>query len=474
MSSAPSIQNQTTSSPQAASSASALSNQIKDPSKNHAPSKPAHLPLAGSEVWKELLLTRLPIFDMQRQTIGYELRGQGQANPAKPAITPSANTPIQTNPDAQSPQATQLTRQCIHHALHVVSLEPLLGDARLFMTMTAENMLQADYALLPAQRTCLHLANLAELPEQLIAACHLARKAGFTLSFDTQCAVDHGQAIFDLAQFLQVDIHQASAPMLEALIQRQNQGGPSLLATGLHSQQDMTKAAELGVRYAQGQFFCEPQIVQGKELAASQIIQLKFLAQLNKPQLDFDELQETIKCDVALTCNLLRYLNSAAMGVKNKITSVKQALVLLGEKPMRQWGSLVAITALAGDKPHELLVTSLVRARFCETLAQRRHMDDEALDLFLTGLLSTLDVMLDMPMEAALATLPLPEQVSTILLQGSDCDMGKVFKLVTAAQRGAWGSVLELGSQLHLPHHEMASEYYKTLQWTHNFFKTPD
>ena len=114
--------------------------------------------------------------------------------------------------------------------------------------------------------------------------------------------------------------------------------------------------------------------------------------------LDLGRIEEIIKGDIALSCGLLRYLNSAALGLGHRIDSIRQAIVMLGDKQLRRWGALVSISALGQSKPHQLLITSLVRARFCEHLADILNLQDRALDMYLVGLLSTMDAVLDMPM----------------------------------------------------------------------------
>lgn len=429
----------------------------------------AHV-LSSDEVWRDMFLTRLPIFDADRQTVGYELLAQ----------SPPSNTSLQNDNPLSADDVSDtamLTRQSIHHALHVIGLDQLACQARLFIPMTTQNMLDEDFNLLPAAQTCLNLKADQPPNADLLGACQRARQIGYTLAVAASDLKMIDAAWLDLAHILRVNLTQAAADDVKSLIQQHTQDGSQnglqLLAIGIDTLDDMDKAKTLGVNLLQGDFFCQPQTLQGKELASTQITQLKFLAQLNEPTLDFDKLEETIKCDLSLTCNLLRYMNSAAMGIKTRITSVKQAMVLLGEKPMRQWGSLIAITALGSAKPHELLVTCLVRARFCETLAKKRAMDQHTLDLFLTGLLSTLDVMLDTTMDKAINTLPLTADVRRVLTGERTSEMGQIFTLACAAQRGAWGSVIELANQLQLTHHEIASLYYQTLQWTHSFFSTP-
>ena len=137
---------------------------------------------------------------------------------------------------------------------------------------------------------------------------------------------------------------------------------------------------------------------------------------------------------------LLRYLNSAGFGWHYEVTTIEQALRLLGVRPLRKWASLMAFTQLATDKPEELIVTALVRARFAELLASLVEMPGRDLELFLTGLLSTMDAMVNRPLKEVLAPMASSDSMVAALLEGAP-PLGPVLKLVLAYERGDWESV---------------------------------
>jgi c-di-GMP-related signal transduction protein len=304
----------------------------------------------------------------------------------------------------------------------------------------------------------------------VLACSQKARQAGYTLAVQGDGATDTNWPMFDLAQIIRIDLGAMKAEQVHTLLHRKGYGGPSLLAASIDTHEQLDKALQLGVDYVQGFFFSEPQTSTHRALTTPQVVQLRFLSELSKPELDYETLENIIKSDVALMTHLLRYVNSSAMGLPRRITSVKQTLALLGERALRKWGSLVAITALGTGSPHELLMTSLVRARFCELLVARLHLEPLGLDAFLTGLFSTIDVMLHTPMEQALASLPVGDQVRSVLLGDRSSPLGMIYALVCAAERGAWGSVIELGHKLLLPQQEVAPLYYQTLRWIDEFY----
>ena len=143
---------------------------------------------------------------------------------------------------------------------------------------------------------------------------------------------------------------------------------------------------------------------------------VRFIAELNCPELDLDRLGAIIKQEVALAVKLLRYLNSAGFGWRHEVTSIKHALRVLGERAARKWCSLMALTVLGEERPSQLVVSSLVRAQFADQVGMEGGPRSRGVDLFLTGMLSTLDVLIGRPMEEALSQIPVSQEIRDTLL----------------------------------------------------------
>jgi EAL and modified HD-GYP domain-containing signal transduction protein len=237
-----------------------------------------------------------------------------------------------------------------------------------------------------------------------------------------------------------------------------------LLAEKVETPADFQQAMRLGYSYFQDYFFCKPEIVSGKEMPAAKRNYLRFLQEVNQPQLNFDRLEDLIKHEVSLSARLLRYLNSAAMGLRHKLTSIKQAMAMLGEGPLRKWASLVAISALGEDKVPELLVTCLARARFCELLAAPSGMAGRELDMFLMGLFSAMDAVMDQPLDTMISQIPVPEDVSAALL-GANTLLGQVCRLVLSFERGNLALTEMTARRLNIPVDQVSSLYCQAVAW---------
>ena len=174
-----------------------------------------------------------------------------------------------------------------------------------------------------------------------------------------------------------------------------------------------------------------PELSRRHEAVASRIAMLQLASALQNPDVDLEDLERLISTDVALSYRLLQHINSAHFGLRGQINSINQAVALLGIEQLRRWAT-VAIFAQLSDKPRELSVTALVRARFCELAGT--EADGPASERFTLGLFSVLDAMTDTPMPQILADLPLAPSVRSALTEHSGA--GRLLDCVIALESG--------------------------------------
>jgi EAL and modified HD-GYP domain-containing signal transduction protein len=164
--------------------------------------------------------------------------------------------------------------------------------------------------------------------------------------------------------------------------------GIRFLAEKVETPETFRHAQEIGYQLFQGYFFSKPTILSGKDVPAFKLHYLQILQEIHHPEMNFKRLGGIIKQEISISFKLLRYINSAYFGLRNKITSIMQALVLLGEKEIKNWVSLIAMANMGQDKPEEVVVQAIIRAKFCESLASYARLKHRCEDVFLMGMLS--------------------------------------------------------------------------------------
>jgi EAL and modified HD-GYP domain-containing signal transduction protein len=200
------------------------------------------------------------------------------------------------------------------------------------------------------------------------------------------------------------------------------------------------------------------------DIPAIKLNYLHLLSTMHRNDLEIAEIERILRQDVSLSYRLLRYLNSALFGMRTEIRSIRHALCMLGENQIRIWVALIATMQLASDKPAELVAISLFRARFSESIAVALGRTHEKDDLFLMGLLSVVDALLDCPMAEVMEQLPL-SQPAKAALSGQDSFYRDVYECVVAYEHAAWVETDGIAARLRLDPSVLAQCYLDSIKW---------
>ena len=211
-------------------------------------------------------------------------------------------------------------------------------------------------------------------------------------------------------------------------------GKRKMLAEKVETQAEFDMCKELGFHYYQGYFFSKPQIIQGRSLPANKIAILKLLAKLQDNNTSIEELAQIITQDITMSVRILRYINSAQFGLGKEIDSIQQAIMMLGRTTVCNLANLISMSQIE-DKPHELLIISMIRANMAQNIAQRINTDKEV--CFTTGLFSIIDTLMDQDMTSLVEGLPLPENIKSALIH-KEGELGKILSCVLAYESGDW------------------------------------
>lgn len=282
------------------------------------------------------------------------------------------------------------------------------------------------------------------------------------IALDDYVKDDPREPLADLADIIKVDLKLTTPEDRAALVKRHGPWRCRMLAEKVETQEEFAQARDHGFVYFQGYFFRKPELVATRDVPANRLNYMRLIGAVSRSDLDMVELERMVKAEASICYRLLRYLNSAMFGFQNEIHSVRHALSILGEREVRRWVRLVAAVEAGQDKPSDLILAALVRARFGELLsAQIPHGQS---DLFLLGLLSLLDAMLETPMPMVLEKIPLDHDTKAVLL-GQESQLRPVYQLMLAHESGQWDAAGELCERLHLNVEDTASAYWQAQQW---------
>lgn len=371
---------------------------------------------------------------------------------------------IRFRSDPQIPAPPEAGPQAVETALHDFGLGTLVSGKKAFLTFTKAMLATGLARLLPPAQTVVEIAESTQVDGPVLDACRFLKKGGYQVALESFVPGGKLDALVPVADYLKVDF-KAVPPELRQELARKH-GGPSLklLADRVDTRAEFSEAMQAGYTFFGGAFFSKPEFLARKEIAAHKLSYLRILREVGGTEIDFDAVERCVKEDVSLSLKLLRYINSALFGLRAKVGSIKQALVLLGGPLVRKWVSLLALAAMGDDKPSELVVSALVRARFCEGFAGLLNAPDQAFELFMVGMFSHVDALLDRPMTEIAQDLPLPSAVKEVLL-GHPGGHGRVLRVVEAYEKADWHRLGQLLAALSVDEKKVPPLYREAVAW---------
>jgi c-di-GMP-related signal transduction protein len=389
-------------------------------------------------------MARQPIFDRRLRVYAYELlfRG-GPENYFQPAKHASASV--------------------IANSVTLFDLQNLTGHARAFVNADELALRLGAPRLLPPDRIVVEILETVPASEEVVAICRDLRATGYLLALDDFVDSPKIAPLVELAQFLKVDFRLSDQETRERIAAKYAKNGISLLAEKVETERELEEARRLGFAYFQGYFFCKPFMMETRDIPGNKLIYLQLLNAVATPELDYALIEGLLKREPSLLYRLLRYLNSPLLGLRAEITSVRQALTLLGEQEFRRWVSIFAVVFMAEGKPPELIRTALTRAYFCEEFSGPAQLNDKKSSLFLMGLISLADALLDKPISEVLGGLPVTQEVKTALLGGEN-RFRDVYELLLALERAEWPHLSTYVDRLGCPEEQVPSAYQSAIQ----------
>jgi c-di-GMP-related signal transduction protein len=344
----------------------------------------------------------------------------------------------------------------------LLGLDALCDGRRAFINCTRDMLLKDYITLLPSVQAVAEILETVPADDLVVAACRRLKEAGYIIALDDFAVNDPREPLTDLADIIKVDLRDTSPADAAAMVKRYGPWRCRMLAEKVETREEFLASKKAGFLYFQGYFFRRPELMTAHEIPANRLNYLRMLTAVSQPELDVHQMENLVKSEAALCYRLLRYLNSAAFGFTAEIRSVKHALAILGEREVRRWIRLVATLGAGQGKSTDLVLAALVRARFCELLSPKVQHGKS--DLFLMGMLSLMDVMLEIPMRQVLENVPIDLESKAVLL-GETSSVQPFYQLMLAQEAGDWKTVNERTTQLSLAESDVATAYLQAMQW---------
>ena len=393
-------------------------------------------------------LARQPILNKDEKVLGYELLFGEKLGEDWFNSNPSGGT------------------RSIIDTLNVMGLDVVCDGRLAFIKCTHEMLLKDFFLLLPAEKTVIEIQESVPVDDAVVAACDRLKLAGYRIALDNFVPGDPREGMLPYADYLKVDILRATQHQCTAL--GRYGGNCCLLAEKVETRLQFLSALKDGFTLFQGYFFRHPERMRARHIPANQASQLRLLKAISAPEVDLDAVEELIKQDASLCYRLLRYLNSPMLGISNTVQSVRHGIRLLGVRELVRWIRMATTLIMGQEKCSDLVLGSLVRARFCELIAPK--VNHGSCDLFLIGMFSLMDAILEVPMGVVIEGLAFDDETRTELLgmkTGKPTALSPIYDLMVSRETGEWDVVARHAKKLNLSLAFVNRAFNEAVAWAH-------
>jgi len=317
----------------------------------------------------------------------------------------------------------------------VFGVAQLTAGLPAFVQCTAESLTEEWVRGLPPSLTVVELDENVELSEKVVGAWRALKKLGFRLAVDNFAGRGEARPLLAVADFVKVDIAKTGARERARLIDGLEGFEVRAIAKNVETQEDWKQVREEGFELFQGYYFCRPEPIRNPKIPANRLVHLEILEVLQKDPIDLDRLSQLIMCDASLTYGLLRLVNSPVCAIRQEVSSIHTALIMLGEATARRMAMLAIASDFNGDQPPELLRMAFERGRFCELSAGLLGLAPA--EQYLIGMVSMFPAMLRISIEDLVGMLPLREEACNALVGGGK-KAGVLLQLLVCQDRRDW------------------------------------
>ncbi len=389
----------------------------------------------------QVLLARQPILDQQLKLFAYEL------------LFRRADSAVANVLDGDT-----ATSEVVLNAVTGITPDTLRTAVPAFVNMTESMLISGKAPPVPPGWVVLEVLETVEPSPRVIESLTTLKLLGYRLALDDFVYTPAHVPLIKLADFVKIDIRAHTQAELEQQVQALKPYSARLLAEKIETHDELEFCRQLGFSLFQGYFLHRPEIVHGKKVSANLQLVMTILSTLQREDVNAQTIADLVNQDARLSYQLLRIINSAAFSRPRAVNSVREAVVLLGIRLLRNWISLIAM-ANAHTKPPELMTTLLVRARMAENIATAQKTATDS--AFTVGLFSGLDALFDLPMAQLLQQLPLRDEIKTALLEHRGA-LGEMLTTILRYERGEFAELDSEGVDLHV----YQRAYIESLVWT--------
>ncbi|MGE7665873.1 EAL and HDOD domain-containing protein [Ureibacillus composti] len=408
----------------------------------------------------EVFIGRQPIFNKHEELFAYELLYRNGF---------AKNAYLHNDSDAA-------TVDVLINSFLSIGMEEVTKGLPGFINFTENLLYSSVFDYLDSSKIVIEVLETVAINKKLVERLKELKKQGFKIALDDFLLDEQNpffNELFSYTDYIKVDFLNSTWEERLKIEERVKLFSHiQLLAEKVETRQQFEVAKELGYTLFQGYFFEQPQILASTDIPINTLHYFKILELLKEQEPNIPLLTEYIEHDVSLSYNILKKANNAISSSKRRISSIKQAIMLIGLSNLRKSIYLLAMregkTQPDTDVFKEVLYTSLFRAKVCESVAllKSKHNSPE---YFLVGILSLIDTLLERPIEKILQRLPLSEHVKQTI-NDDHTEMTPYLRFSIALGKLNCSDIELFAKELNLTNENIENIYREATIWAESSF----
>lgn len=399
---------------------------------------------------KNTYIARQAILNYDMETVAYELFFRDSPDNKFPEI----------DPDVASSKL--IIQNHIYGDMQALSM-----GKTAFVNFTEYSLIHKYPLMFDKSTIVIELVGQEKPTQNLLKIIAYYHGKGYKIALTEYDLAPHWDELFPYISIIKINLDNINTKRLKSALPRIKLHNIKLAAERVETKNQKQALVEIGFTYFQGYFYHQPEIIEGQQLTSQKTQMLQLLSETFNQSINYDMVAKIVSHDVNLTIALLKMVNNASTGSTVEITSLKQAAVYLGDKKLCQFVAILALSNLTSDTADEVCKQALITGKMMAELSRNNSFESVSEFAFITGLLSTIEVMLAMPIEQIIKTMPLAPPIELALLK-REGPLGELLELTTSFISGSNDNINLLITSHALDKKAVQQEFINASKWCHN------
>jgi len=393
-------------------------------------------------------IARQPILNAKQETVAFELLFRDGERNCFPDVHPDKAT-------SKIIVDNQLT----------LGIEEITGELPAFINFHVDALMHNIPTFLDPKKVVIEILEDVSISDDLLEACKKLKRKGYTLALDDHDFDVKWDVFLPYIDIVKVDILDADIVELDCFLDKLKSHNVQLLAEKVETLTDFEQLKMVGFTLFQGYFFARPEMVKKKNILTAKQHILDLMSHASSSEFDFEAISQIFSRDLGLTYKLLRFINNPGYGPSKEISSLKHALIYIGEVELKKFIALLALADLKGNKSDEIIRASLIKAKFCEKIAEINLVSENPPKAFLTGMLSHIDGVLDQNISEVMDILPIHSEIKEALIHKENY-LAKYLTLAGILEQGKWQEAKAIAKTMGVEEIGYLEAYQESISWS--------